>query len=111
MNAKEIQQCTEAIEILLDKKHAANNQFFLGPVKPLLTDFTTYLKTIAPSTPIDLGTVKDKLLKSSGSKGGYSTPTEFASDVRMTFTNAITFNKDDKVIFVLRFERHLGQHA
>jgi hypothetical protein len=37
--------------------------------------------------PMDLGTVRDKL-----TKNAYATPADFASDVRLTFNNALTYN-------------------
>ena len=118
MTPDEAQQCMAVLQKLLDQKHQLNNQYFLGPVQPLLSpqEFETYLATIAPSVPMDLIAVRDKLqathpslsLLSSGigagagsgaSSGGsrFRSPSEFASDVRMTFTNAIAYNKDAKV--------------
>ncbi|KAL1193564.1 Transcription factor GTE8 [Cardamine amara subsp. amara] len=51
-------------------------------VKLNLPDYLTIIKH-----PMDLGTVKKNL-----ASGVYSSPHEFATDVRLTFTNAMTYN-------------------
>ncbi|KAI3852867.1 hypothetical protein MKW92_049209 [Papaver armeniacum] len=54
----------------------------VDPIKLMLHDYDTIIHN-----PMDLGTVEDKL-----KKGLYRTPLEFASDVRLTFDNAILYN-------------------
>ncbi|KAL8158507.1 hypothetical protein V2J09_000044 [Rumex salicifolius] len=49
-----------------------------------LDDYFTIIKN-----PMDLGTVKSRL-----STNRYKTPQEFAEDVRLTFQNAMTYNKE-----------------
>ncbi|PQP98236.1 hypothetical protein Pyn_29269 [Prunus yedoensis var. nudiflora] len=46
--------------------------------------------------PMDLGTVKTKI-----ASGSYSSPLEFAADVRTTFTNAMTYNPPTNDVYVM----------
>ena len=98
MTPDEVEKCLAVLKKLLDQKHQLNNQYFLGPVQPLLSEpeFAGYLRTISPSVPMDLIAVQNKLLQPGG-LGGFGSSSEFANDVRMTFTNAIAYNKDAKV--------------
>ena len=75
-------QAKRIIDKLCTKKEA---YWFLAPVDPEKLNLPEYFKVI--THPMDLGTVKNYL---AGSK--YTTPSEFAADVRLTFNNAMTFN-------------------
>ncbi|XP_039689022.1 transcription factor GTE7 isoform X2 [Medicago truncatula] len=58
---------------------------FSSPVDPVALNLHDYFDII--KHPMDLGTVKSKL-----AKNAYSTPAEFADDVKLTFKNALTYN-------------------
>ncbi|KAI8807309.1 hypothetical protein BJ742DRAFT_661105, partial [Cladochytrium replicatum] len=60
-------------------------RWFIVPVDPVALGIPTYLSII--KNPMDLSTVKSKL-----DKGSYSNPSEFESDMRLIFNNAMTFN-------------------
>ncbi|CAM9873566.1 unnamed protein product [Ectocarpus sp. 4 AP-2014] len=60
---------------------------FNVPVDPLKLGIPDYFKRVPH--PMDLGTIKSRLLSMS-----YTTPEEFASDVRLVFKNAIGFNPE-----------------
>lgn len=67
-------------------EHTKNHKgIFNTPVDPVALNLPTYFKVI--ERPMDLGTVKSRL-----DTGYYSTIDEFASDVRLVFQNAMTFN-------------------
>ncbi|PQM40125.1 hypothetical protein Pyn_24183 [Prunus yedoensis var. nudiflora] len=56
-----------------------------------IPDYFTVIKH-----PMDLGTVKTKI-----ASGSYSSPLEFAADVRTTFTNAMTYNPPTNDVYVM----------
>ena len=56
---------------------------FKAPVDT--TKWTTYLDVV--KTPMDFGTIKRRL-----ETGAYASPEEFATDMRLVFSNAKTFN-------------------
>ncbi|KAF4367240.1 hypothetical protein G4B88_026747 [Cannabis sativa] len=77
-----LKQC----EVLL--KRLMTHQFgwvFNSPVDVVKLNIPDYFTVI--KHPMDLGTVKSKL-----ASGSYSNPMEFYADVRLTFTNAMTYN-------------------
>lgn len=87
-----LKQCEGLLKKLMSQKYA--NDIFNEPVdvvKLKIPDYKTIIKT-----PMDLGTVKSKL-----SSGKYSSPSEFVADVRLTFTNAKTYNPPGHVVHVL----------
>ncbi|KAK9690568.1 hypothetical protein RND81_09G138100 [Saponaria officinalis] len=59
--------------------------WFTSPVDAVGMGLHDYHTVI--DRPMDLGTIKDRL-----DKGFYDTPEEFASDVRLTFNNALRYN-------------------
>lgn len=77
-----IKQCDTLLKKLWSHPHSWVFQAPVDVVKLNLPDYLTIIKH-----PMDLGTVKKKL-----ASGVYSSPHEFAADVRLTFTNAMTYN-------------------
>ncbi|XP_004516284.1 transcription factor GTE8-like isoform X2 [Cicer arietinum] len=60
-------------------------------VKLNLPDYFTIIKH-----PMDFGTIKSKI-----DTGAYSDPLEFASDVRLTFSNAMTYNPPGNDVYIM----------
>lgn len=60
-------------------------------VKLNLPDYFTIIKE-----PMDLGTIKSKI-----DTGAYSDPLEFAGDVRLTFSNAMTYNPPGNDVYIM----------
>ncbi|KAG2316307.1 hypothetical protein Bca52824_019429 [Brassica carinata] len=77
-----MKQCDTLLKKLWSHPHSWVFQAPVDVVKLNLPDYLTIIKH-----PMDLGTVKKKL-----ASGVYSSPHEFAADVRLTFTNAMTYN-------------------
>ena len=75
--------CEAVLATLMDEKYDNDNYIFMQPVD--LTLFPDYLKKCP--TPMDFQTIGDKL-----ESGDYTTPFEFADDVKLTFNNAIAYN-------------------
>lgn len=61
--------------------------YFRQPVDPIALNIPHYC-TVIPR-PMDLGTISARL-----DAGEYPTVETFSEDVRLVFTNAMTFNKD-----------------
>ncbi|RWR83791.1 transcription factor GTE10-like protein [Cinnamomum micranthum f. kanehirae] len=73
-------------EMLL--KRLAAHKFgwvFKDPVDVVKLNIPDYLNVI--KQPMDFGTIKSKM-----ASGAYSSPLDFAADVRLTFSNAMTYN-------------------
>ena len=65
-------------------EHPANRQgLFNSPVD--VSQVSNYLKVV--KTPMDLGQIKAKL-----DKGGYKSPKDYQTDVRLVFSNAMSYN-------------------
>mmetsp|Transcript_17915 Transcript_17915/g.20693 ORF Transcript_17915/g.20693 Transcript_17915/m.20693 type:complete len:1767 (+) Transcript_17915:908-6208(+) len=77
----------EAALILKTLKEQTYYWIFAKPVDPVQFNIPDYFDVI--KHPMDLGTVQKKL-----DKGEYRTLQDFASDVRLTFNNAILYNPD-----------------
>ncbi|XVF13950.1 hypothetical protein REPUB_Repub09cG0014000 [Reevesia pubescens] len=60
-------------------------------VKLNIPDYFTVIKN-----PMDLGTIKKKI-----ASGGYASPLEFYADVRLTFSNAMTYNPPGNDVHVM----------
>lgn len=58
---------------------------FRTPVDPVMLNIPDYFTVI--KHPMDLGTIRSRL-----HKGEYSSPLDFAVDVRLTFSNSIAYN-------------------
>lgn len=77
-----MKQCETLLKRLMAHQHAWVFNTPVDVVKLNIPDYFTVIKQ-----PMDLGTVKIKL-----ASGAYSSPRDFASDVRLTFSNAMTYN-------------------
>lgn len=67
---------------------------FNTPVDVLKLNIPDYFTII--KHPMDLGTVKHNLFS-----GTYSTPSHFSSDVRLTFSNAMTYNPPGNPVYLM----------
>ncbi|CAH8278061.1 unnamed protein product [Arabidopsis lyrata] len=97
-------QCLVLLRFLMEHRVG---WLFEEPVDPVKLEIPDYFSVIRK--PMDLGTVKSKLLKNV-----YSNADEFAADVRLTFANAMRYNppgnevhtiaKEIKEIFEVRWK-------
>ncbi|KAJ4901025.1 Transcription factor GTE8 [Raphanus sativus] len=81
-NVTLMKQCDTLLKKLWSHPHSWVFQAPVDVVKLNIPDYLTIIKH-----PMDLGTIKKNL-----ASGGYSSPHEFAADVRLTFANAMTYN-------------------
>lgn len=79
---KVFKSCSTLLDKLMKHKHG---WVFNTPVDPDAFGLHDYFDII--KNPMDLGTVKSRL-----DKNWYKSPREFAEDVRLTFSNALTYN-------------------
>lgn len=77
-----MKHCTSLLKTLMNHKYG---YVFNEPVDPVALGVPDYFTVI--TSPMDLGTIKGKLEDSV-----YSSPLDFASDVRLTFANALKYN-------------------
>ncbi|XP_050367445.1 transcription factor GTE12-like [Argentina anserina] len=82
MDRKVKSQCSTILSALISHK---DSWAFRKPVDPVELQIPDYLDVI--SSPMDLGTIKTKL-----DRNMYFGAGEFASDVRLTFSNAMLYN-------------------
>ncbi|CAL4886868.1 unnamed protein product [Urochloa decumbens] len=75
-------QCEAILKKLMTQKYSHIFNIPVDVVKLQIPDYFDIIKT-----PMDLGTVQKKL-----SSGAYTSPSDFAADVRLTFNNAMTYN-------------------
>ncbi|XP_076901585.1 transcription factor GTE9-like [Bidens hawaiensis] len=75
-------QCENLLKKLMTHQHG---WVFNKPVDVVALKIPDYFNVI--KNPMDFGTIKEKL-----SSGKYSSPLEFLADVRLTFSNAMTYN-------------------
>merc|ERR1719186_267296 len=80
-----LKACNEIIKEMFSKKHSAYAWPFYKPVDTEQLDLHEYKQVI--KKPMDLGTVKTKM---EGRE--YRTPAEFATDMRLIFTNCYKYN-------------------
>uniref|UniRef100_A0A0E0LQU9 Bromo domain-containing protein n=1 Tax=Oryza punctata TaxID=4537 RepID=A0A0E0LQU9_ORYPU len=80
--AEAFKQCGNLLKNLFKHQWAGP---FLVPVDAVKLNIPDYFDII--KKPMDLGTIEKKL-----NAGMYSTPWDFAADVRLTFDNAMTYN-------------------
>mmetsp|Transcript_10733 Transcript_10733/g.28592 ORF Transcript_10733/g.28592 Transcript_10733/m.28592 type:complete len:332 (+) Transcript_10733:64-1059(+) len=71
--------------LLVDMRSNPLSEWFRDPVDHIALGLTDYTQVIA--TPMDLGTIVKKMERSQ-----YMSPEDFASDVRLVWQNAITYN-------------------
>ncbi|XP_047160971.1 transcription factor GTE7-like [Vigna umbellata] len=83
--------CSQVLQKLMKHKHG---WIFNVPVDAVGMGLHDYYDII--KQPMDLGTVKSNL-----SKNKYSTPSDFASDVRLTFNNALTYNPKGHDVYTM----------
>eukprot|EP00124_Ichthyophonus_hoferi_P002843 Ihof_evm4s214 gene=Ihof_evmTU4s214 len=84
--------CLNIIKEFYSKKHQKLAWPFYEPVDPValgLPDYHTIIKT-----PVDLSLIKKKL-----ETGEYRSPAEFASDMRLMFTNCYRYNPAKTEVF------------
>ncbi|KAE8800156.1 Transcription factor GTE9 [Hordeum vulgare] len=77
-----LKQCEAILKKLMTQKFS---HIFNVPVDVEKLNIPDYNEII--KHPMDLGTIKKKL-----DSGSYTSPSDFAADVRLTFNNAITYN-------------------
>ncbi|CAL0306485.1 unnamed protein product [Lupinus luteus] len=82
MDRKASVQCATVLKSIMTQKYS---WIFNKPVDPIALKIPDYFTII--SQPMDLGTIKTKL-----EKNVYFGIEEFAADVRLTFSNAMTYN-------------------
>ncbi|XP_060967667.1 transcription factor GTE3, chloroplastic-like [Cannabis sativa] len=86
-----MKNCNLILSNLIKHKHA---WVFNKPVDALAEGLHDYHDII--KLPMDLGTVKSNLAKNL-----YTSPVDFASDVRLTFHNAMTYNPKGHDIYAM----------
>ncbi|XP_057419586.1 transcription factor GTE10-like isoform X2 [Lotus japonicus] len=86
-----MKQCESVLGRLLSHKFGP---FFDKPVDVVKWNIPDYFTII--KHPMDLGTVKSKL-----GSGKYSSPKDFAADVRLTFSNAMTYNPPGNDVHIM----------
>ena len=79
-HAREMTKCKNILKVLLNHRHG---WIFAEPVD--ISMAPDYLEKI--SQPMDLGSIKNKM-----ENGAYNTHQEFAADVRLVWSNAMTYN-------------------
>ncbi|KAJ9562627.1 hypothetical protein OSB04_007787 [Centaurea solstitialis] len=84
-------QCENLLKKLMSHQHG---WVFNKPVDVVALKIPDYFNVI--KKPMDLGTVKEKL-----GSGNYSTPFQFLADVRLTFSNAMTYNPPGNDVHVM----------
>lgn len=82
------EKCFRILEGIVKQKRATWFRVPVDPVKEGLQDYFTVIKS-----PMDLNTVKTRL-----QGGGYAEASEFAAHVRLTFNNAMTYNRAGTVV-------------
>lgn len=81
-NSLLMKDCESLLKLLMKHKFG---WVFNAPVDVVKLNIPDYFSVI--THPMDLGTVQNKI-----AKGSYTGPLEFAADVRLTFSNALTYN-------------------
>lgn len=86
-----MKQCEQLLKRVMSHQYAWVFNTPVDVVKLNLPDYFTIIKH-----PMDLGTVKTKL-----SSGAYSSPLDFLADVRLTFSNAMTYNPPGNDVHIM----------
>eukprot|EP00249_Psilotum_nudum_P022575 c28571_g2_i1 orf=264-2219(+) len=84
-------QCLNLLKMLMNHKYGWVFNEPVDAVKLGLSDYHLVIKK-----PMDLGTIKEKL-----SRKDYFSPAEFANDVRLTFSNAMTYNPPGNDVHIM----------
>ncbi|KAI4336286.1 hypothetical protein L6164_014830 [Bauhinia variegata] len=90
-NAVLMKQCESLLNRLMSHQFGWVFNTPVDVVKWNIPDYFTVIKH-----PMDLGTVKSRI-----TSGEYSSPMDFAADVRLTFSNAITYNPPGNDIHIM----------
>ncbi|XP_060194035.1 transcription factor GTE8-like isoform X2 [Lycium barbarum] len=90
-NATLMKQCENLLKKLMSHQHAGVFNEPVDIVKLKIPDYFTVIKH-----PMDLGTIKKRL-----TSGAYLNPLEFLADVRLTFSNAKTYNPPGNIVNVM----------
>ncbi|KAF8404759.1 hypothetical protein HHK36_009648 [Tetracentron sinense] len=88
---KQMKRCRQILTMLMKHKHSWIFNVPVDVVGMGLHDYNQIIKR-----PMDLGTVKLKL-----GKNLYASPNDFASDVRLTFNNALIYNPRGHDVYVM----------
>ncbi|KAK9067358.1 hypothetical protein SSX86_014685 [Deinandra increscens subsp. villosa] len=84
-------QCESLLKKLMSHQHG---WVFNKPVDVVALKIPDYFNVI--KKPMDLGTIKAKL-----GSGNYSSPFQFLADVRLTFSNAMTYNPPGNDVHIM----------
>ncbi|XP_045797136.1 transcription factor GTE8-like isoform X2 [Trifolium pratense] len=90
-NSLLIKDCESLLTRLMSHQYGWVFNTPVDVVKLNLPDYFTIIKH-----PMDLGTIKTKI-----DTGAYSNPLEFAADVRLTFSNAMTYNPPGNDVYIM----------
>ncbi|KAF7838199.1 transcription factor GTE10-like [Senna tora] len=90
-NAMLMKQCDGLLKRLMSHQFGWVFNAPVDVVKLNIPDYFTVIKE-----PMDLGTVKSRI-----TSGEYSSPLDFAADVRLTFSNAMTYNPPGNDVHVM----------
>ncbi|KAI9076059.1 hypothetical protein K1719_041993 [Acacia pycnantha] len=90
-NAMLLKQCEALLKRLMSHQYAWVFNTPVDAAKLNLPDYFTIIKH-----PMDLGTVKGRI-----TSGAYSSPLEFVADVRITFSNAMTYNPPGNDVHIM----------
>ncbi|KAF8782174.1 Bromodomain-containing protein 2 [Argiope bruennichi] len=91
---EQLKYCGTVLKELFAKKHAGYAWPFYKPVDAKMLHLPDYHQVI--KHPMDLGTIKRKL-----DNHEYKNPDEFASDVRLIFTNCYKYNPPDHEVVAM----------
>ncbi|OAY80454.1 Transcription factor GTE9 [Ananas comosus] len=86
-----LKQCESLLKRLMAHQYG---WVFNTPVDVVKLNIPDYYQVI--KHPMDLGTVKSRI-----TSGAYSSPSDFVSDVRLTFTNAMTYNPPGNDVHIM----------
>ncbi|PHT57198.1 hypothetical protein CQW23_05684 [Capsicum baccatum] len=87
-NATLMKQCENLLKMLMSHQHGPVFNTPVDIVKLNIPDYFTVIKH-----PMDLGTIMKRL-----TSGAYLSPLEFLADVRLTFSNALTYNPPGNMV-------------
>ncbi|CAN4079131.1 unnamed protein product [Withania somnifera] len=90
-NATLMKQCENLLKKLMSHQYS---DVFNKPVDIVELNIPDYFTVI--KHPMDLGTIKKRL-----TSGAYLSPLEFLADVRLTFSNALTYNPPGNIVHVM----------
>ncbi|XP_028766158.1 transcription factor GTE10-like [Neltuma alba] len=90
-NAMLMKQCQALLDCLMSRQYA---WVFNTPVDIVELEIPDYFTVI--KHPMDLGTVKSRITSSQ-----YSSPMDFAADVRLTFSNAMSYNPPGNDVHIM----------